>query len=550
MKIIECVPNFSEGNDESIINAITTKIKEVDGVTLLDVDPGKAANRTVVTFVGDPDSVIEAAFRAIKIASKLIDMNNHKGEHPRMGATDVCPLIPIQGVSINECVKYSKMLASKVSKELNIPTYLYEFSASNKNRINLANIREGEFENFSKKISLKEWKPDYGSIKVGKAGVTAIGARNFLIAYNINLNTNNKSVATDIALDIREKGRFRRDENNKILRDKNGTGLRKPGKFKFCKAVGWYIKEYNQAQVSINLTNFKKTSLHKVFDEVRKLARKKGFRVTGSEIVGMVPKQALLDTGIYYLKKQKNAIGIPDIDIIYTAIQSLGLNDISEFNFNKRIIEFINSEDNDCESLDDFINNVSRATPTPGGGSVSALSGALGGSLSSMVANLSISKKGFEKDYNYLNDRSSLTQKSINRLMKLIIEDSNSYDKVIEAIRLPKKNKSDQIKRLKAIENANIYATEIPLQILIESNSIIKNTLDICVHGNPNSISDIAVASELLKSAAYGASYNIRINIKDINSKKRKYFIDKTDYYLKQVDDYYIKIKNHINKIL
>ena len=341
MKLIECVPNISEGRNVEIINQVVDTVKNDKNVHLLDVDSGFDTNRTVITFIGEPHHVINAAFNLIKRSSKLIDMSKHQGEHPRMGATDVCPLIPVRNITIKECVKLSKELAKKVSSNLNIPTYLYEYSAINNERQNLANIRKGEYEGMFEKIKLKEWKPDYGSPSNNiKSGVTAIGAREFLIAYNINLNTYDKKIATDIALDIREAGRAKRDKNGKILRDKNGKILKKPGKLKFCKAVGWYIDEYNQAQVSINLTNYKKTSIHKTFEEVRMQARKRGIRVTGSEIVGLVPLTGLISSGKYYLRKQNRSTALPEEDIINIAIKSLGLSDIETFNIGDKIIDY------------------------------------------------------------------------------------------------------------------------------------------------------------------------------------------------------------------
>ena len=379
MKLIECVPNISEGRDKSIINEIANQVKKVSNVYLLDVDPGFDTNRTVITFVGEPEPVLEAAFLLIKKASELIDMRNHKGEHSRMGSTDVCPLIPVKNVSMQECVDLSKKLAKKVSKDLSIPVFLYENSASNIERVNLANIRKGEYEGMFEKIKQDNWKPDFGkSENNAKNGAIAIGAREFLIAYNINLNTFDKKIATDIALDIREAGRAKRDKNGNIIRDKFGKMLKKPVSLKYCKAVGWYIDEYNQAQVSINLTNYKKTSIFKTFDEVRKEARKRGVRVTGSEIVGLMPLDSLLDCGRHYLKKQKRSTGIPEKDILNIAIQSLGLSDISTFDINEKIIEYrIDEQEKSFKNfkVEELVNLTSMGTPPPGGGSISAFAG-------------------------------------------------------------------------------------------------------------------------------------------------------------------------------
>ena len=554
MKLIECVPNFSEGQDKNIIKQITDSIIQNDNVTLLDVDPGKDTNRTVVTFVGPPDAVIESAFNAIKSASLLIDMSSHKGEHPRMGATDVCPLIPIKGVTIKECIEYSKILAKRVSDELNIPTFLYEYSAKASERKNLANIRKGEYEGMFEKISKPKWKPDFGPAKNNiKSGVTAIGAREFLIAYNVNLNTFDKKIASDIALDVREAGRAKRDSQGKIIRDKDGKIIKVPGTLKHCKAVGWYIDEYKQAQVSINLTNYKKNSIHKTFEEVRKQARKRGVRVTGSEIVGLLPLDALVSSGKYYLKKQKRTTGLPESDLISIAISSLGLNDISIFDHNKKIIEIlINTEKTSFSDmkLKSFINNISRETPTPGGGSVSALSAALGAALTSMVANLTYSKKGYESNRNMHIKRSEICQELLNEAMIMIDEDSRSYDEVINAFRLPKKN-SEEIKiRQKSIYTATKNAAKSPLNILRLANKIIEQTYKITINGNINSISDSGVANDMILASANGAIYNILINIKDLKESDQIKFKNEIDYYYKQVKDYNLKIKNYINSNL
>ena len=552
MKIIECIPNFSEGKNKDIINQIVSEITNTDNVELLDVDAGCSTNRTVVTFAGEPLSVIEAAFNAIKKASELIDMSKHEGTHPRMGATDVCPLVPINNVSMKECIKYSNMLAEKVSEKLNIPIYMYEKSANAKNRINLSNIRSGEYEGMSNKIKQNEWKPDYGTNKINiRSGVTAIGAREFLIAYNVNLNTHDKKKATDIALDIRESGRAKRDKNNKILRDDKGNVIKVPGKLKNCKAVGWYIDEYSLSQVSINLTNYKKTSIHKAFEEVRKQARKRGLRVTGSEIVGLVPKSALIDTGLYYLKKQNKSQGIPENDILDIAIKSLGLNEISEFNINDKIIEkkmLTNDNSLTSFSIRQLMDDVSRATPTPGGGSVSALAGSLGASLASMVSNLTIDKKGYEKHKKLHLNSSKLLQKYKDELLILIDSDSKAYDEVIKSFRMSKKSAFDIKKRDKSIYKATYNAAKIPLKILKLCNNVINETYKVILNGNPNSISDAAVANDLLLAASKGACYNILINISDLSKKDIDYFKNNTDYYFKQIQDTNIQINQFINK--
>ena len=553
MKLIECVPNISEGRDKKVINDIVSTLKNYPNIHLLDVDSGQDTNRTVITFIGSPDDIVNGAFDLINKSLQLIDMSKHSGEHPRMGATDVCPLIPISNVTTKECISYSKKLGERLGKELNIPVYLYEKSSKNKKRSNLADIRSGEYEGFSKKITSKEWKPDYGpQIFHTKFGCIAVGVREFLLAYNINLNTTDRKIATDIALDIRERGRLKRDNDGKIIRNKNGIAERVPGKFKFCKAVGWIIEEYNQAQVSINLTNYKKTSLHKVFQEVRLQARKRGVRVTGSEIVGLIPRKSLLDAGKYYLKLQNRPMGIPEVDIINIAIKSLGLSDISKFNPFDKIIEYKIDDKKYFSNLtfEKLINEFSRPTPTPGGGSAAAMGAALGASLASMVSNLTINKKGYEKHNTYHNTKSINCQKNILELLTLIDDDSKSFDNVISAMKLPKKNKKDIIKRNKNIESATIDAANIPMRVLKLCHLIISDASDISDKCNINSISDIGVSAEFLKAAANSASYNVLINIKDLKSNIIEKYTNDVDYYIKQIEDSYITIINNVNKSL
>ena len=556
MKLIECVPNFSEGRDKGFIDSLKNIVNNHENVFLLDIDPGADTNRTVLTFAGNPDDVIKAAYKLIKFASKSIDMRKHSGEHPRMGATDVCPIVPIEGVSMKDCINYSKKLAKKVASDLSIPVYLYENSATKNDRKNLSNIRKGEYEGMHAKINEKNWKPDYGPVEFNtKSGCTAIGAREFLIAYNINLNTKDKKLATDIALDIREAGRLKRDKNGVILRDKNGIGLKKPGKLKFCKAVGWYIDEYNQAQVSINLTNFKKTNIHKTFEEVRLQARKRGLRVTGSEIVGLVPKKAIIDAGNYYLKKQKRSQGIPENDIINIAIKSLGLNEIEIFNPKNKIIEFsIDTKEKLTDlSLSNFLDEVSRDSFAPGGGSVAALSASLGASLTAMVSNLTFSNKKYLKHKDFHLKSSIVSQKHKSELLNAINNDTDSYNEIIKARRLPKKSKKEALYRDEEILKATLNATEVPFKILKTCTSAIQHTYDVSLKSNINSISDIAVASQMLKSAAKGAYYNVLINLNDLPNKYHKHYLETSDYYLKQIDDFHHKIieysRNHlINK--
>ena len=468
-KIIECVPNFSEGRSVEIIDQITSEIQSVANVKLLDVDMGHDTNRTVVTFAGEPDSVSYAAFKAIQKATLLINMANHNGAHPRMGATDVCPIIPVANISIEECIKISRNLARKVGEELDIPVYLYEHSARHDYRKNLANIRSGEYEGFKNKIKEEKWFPDFGPKKYNsRSGVTAIGVRDFLIAFNVNLNTANKRIASDIALDIREQGRAKRDSNNKIIRDDKGVMIKVPGTLKNVKAVGWYIDEYKQAQVSMNLIDYKKTPMHEAFEEVCKQATKRGLRVTGSEIVGLVPKKAILDSGKYFLKKQKSSVAIPEKDIIANSIQSLGLNDLSVFDNEKTIIEeALNLSKKSFKdfSIGEFIDEVSRNTPTPGGGSVSALAGSLSASLALMALNLSYTSK--------IEDSGLKLSEIKYNLLSLVDKDSEAFDKVMQAFSMPKKTNLDRKNRNDEIENAYKNAVITPMLILEESSKIL-----------------------------------------------------------------------------
>tara|TARA_B100000131_G_scaffold279322_1_gene284402 strand:+ start:133 stop:1773 length:1641 start_codon:yes stop_codon:yes gene_type:complete len=522
-KIIECVPNFSEGRSKEIIDQITNEIKSVDNVELLDVDMGYDTNRTVVTFAGEPNAVSSAAFKAIKKASMLIDMKKHSGAHPRMGAVDVCPIIPVKNISIKECIEISKELSEKVAKTLKIPIYLYEYSASDEIRKNLANIRSGEYEGLRSKLKDKKWLPDYGPTQFNaKSGATAIGVRDFLIAFNVNLNTSDKRIASDIALDIREKGRAKRDSNNKIIRDKNGKMVKVPGTLKSVKAVGWYIDEYKQAQVSMNLTNYKITSIHKAFEEVRNQANKRGVRVTGSEIVGLVPKESILSSGEYFLKKQNGSISIPEQDIIKNAIQSLGLNDLTKFSSKKSIIEEALGKKQETFSnfkLNNFIDEVSRKSPTPGGGSISALAGSISSSLSMMALNLSYSKQ-MEKDGVFLRQMKD-------DLLHLIDEDAKAFDQVMKAYSLPKKTDVDKKIRYKAIEKAYMDAVSTPMLILKKSSGVLYTISKIYKNINPNCISDLGVAIELASASVNGAIMNIRINLCEIKSKSYKKKINK-----------------------
>jgi len=526
-RLIECVPNFSEGRDENIIKSITSVIETVEGIKLLDVDPGKATNRTVVTFVGNPDNVIEAAFLAIKKASELIDMSKHSGEHPRMGATDVCPLIPISNISIEETVEYAKKLAKRVAEEINIPTYLYEEAASKPERKNLSTIRSGEYEGLAKKLQNPEWMPDFGqAVFNAKSGATVIGVRDFLIAYNVNLNTKSTKKANAIAFDVREQGRIKRigdPVTGEIVKDENGNSVREPGSLKFVKAIGWFIKEFDIAQISMNLTDYKTTPVHIAFDEVVKKADQRGIRVTGSEIVGMVPLKVMLDAGIHYLKKQDRSYGVSEKELIHIAVKSLGLDELYPFEPNKKIIEYALNNQNDSPlinmTLKDFADETASESPAPGGGSISAFLGVLAFSLTSMVANLSANKRGWENKIAEMSECAYQSQQIKDRLLKLVDEDTKSFNQVMSAMALPKSTDIEKELRDKAIESSNKYAAEVPfkvMQTIFESLKLIKQMVEF---GNPNSITDAGVAALCAKSGIIGAFLNVKINVSGINDK-------------------------------
>ena len=518
-QLIECVPNFSEGSDMSIIKQITNEIESVEGVRLLDVDPGKATNRTVVTFVGEPISVIEAAFRAIKKAAELIDMRKHTGEHPRMGATDVCPLIPVANISMEETAEWSKKLGERVGNELAIPVYLYEAAQKNPERKNLSIIRAGEYEGFSKKILLSEWAPDFGkAIFNAKSGATVIGARDFLVAYNINLNTTSTRRANAIAFDVRESGR-------KIQNEK-GEEIVQPGTLKSVKAIGWFIEEYGVAQISMNLTNVNITPIHIAFDEVCKKANERGVRVTGSELVGLIPLKSLLDAGRHFLEKQQRSVGVSEKELIHIAVKSLGLDELSEFIPEKKIIEYLLNEEKQDKlvnlSLQEFANETASESPAPGGGSIAAYMGSLGISLATMVANLSAHKKGWDKRWKEFSAWAEKGQKIKDELLYLVDEDTRAFNKIMEAFSLPKSSEQEVKFRSEAIQNATKYATEVPLKTMILAYSsfpIIKAMAEI---GNPNSISDAGVGALCARSAVIGAYMNVRINASELKDEAFK----------------------------
>ena len=525
-QIIECVPNFSEGRNQEIINEISEAISNTKGVHLLNVDPGQATNRTVMTFVGNPDSVISAAFNAIKTASEKIDMSKHSGEHPRFGAIDVCPLIPVSNITFDELVPYAEKLAKKVSEELNIPIYLYEHAAREDKRRNLANVRSGEYEGLNKKINSKEWKPDFGNSFNKKSGATAIGVRDFLIAYNINLNTKSTRLANAIAFDVREKGRIKRKGHpviGEIVYDKDGNPETIPGSLKHVKAIGWYIEEFGIAQISMNLTNITETPIHTVFEEVVKKANARGASVTGSELVGLIPLKSMIDAGKYFLKKQNRSVGIPEEDIIKIAIESLGLNQVKAFDPTKNIIEYyldkITNKNGKLIDLSSrsFSDEVSRETPAPGGGSVSSYVGALGTSLAGMVANLSCNTRGWENKVEIFSEKAHDINQLRENLLSLVDEDAHSFNSIMEAYKLPKDSEENKRIRSKAIKDATLYAAQIPLNIMIESYKSYEIIEFLANEGNQNSLSDSGVACLCVHTAIHGAYLNVRINLKDVS---------------------------------
>lgn len=523
MRLIECVPNFSEGRDKKTLDAIAASISAVNNITLLDVDPGAETNRTVFTFVGAPEDVVEAAFQAIKTAGELIDMSQHKGTHARMGATDVCPLIPISGVTVEECIEFSKQLGKRVGDELGIPVYLYEQSASKPEWQNLAEVRKGEYEALPKKMEDPKWKPDFGPHKFNaKSGATAIGVREFLIAYNINLNTRDKAKAHDIALDIRERGRFARDEDGKIIRDKDGKIVRQAGIFEECKAVGWYIDEYDRAQISINLTNYKITPVHEVLDKVRELALAKGIFVTGSELVGLTPKAALIDAGKYYLKKMGESTGISERKIMETAVKSMGLDDLGDFDLDKKVIEYaIADKDNLVNmTITNFVDELSSDSPAPGGGSVAAVCAAMSGALSSMVTNLTVDKKGYEDVQEKAKEYAEAGQSIKERALSAIDEDTQAFYTMLDAMRLPRKSDEEKALRDKAIEDATKQATMIPVKTLEICWDAVQLSEKVAAIGNASAISDAGVAAITANAGAKSAFLNVQINMPGIEDEK------------------------------
>lgn len=530
-QLIECVPNISEGCDLKKIKTIADSVKTVEGVKLLDIDPGKATNRTVITFVGEPAQVIEAAFRLIQKAAELIDMSKQTGEHPRFGATDVCPLVPIANISMKETAEYAHQLGKRVGEELGISGYYYENAASSKERENLATVRSGEYEGLKEKISNPNWRPDFGPTKYNpqiiSSGVTAIAARDFLIAYNVNLNSTSTRRANAIAFDIREAGRIKREGNpvtGKKILDSNGEPQRIPGKLKAVKGIGWFIEEYGIAQISYNLTNISITSMHEAFYETSIAATERGLRVTGSELVGLVPLKAMIAAANFYLKKQKRSTGISEYEKIKIAIKSLGLDDLKPFNPQERIIEYVMNSSTDKKLVDLSVSNFAEETASesmaPGGGSIAAYVGALGVSLGTMVANLSAHKPGWDAQWEYFSNWAEKGQAFKNELLFLVDEDTNAFNKIIEGFRLPKTNHKEIEIRDKAIEEATKYATEIPLKVMETAYQSTEVLLEMMKKGLQNSLSDGGVGVLCAKTAVTGAYFNVRMNAKDIKDRK------------------------------
>ncbi len=522
-KLIECVPNFSEGRDLTIIKQITDVIESVEGVKLLDVDPGAATNRTVVTFVGEPEPVQEAAFLAIKKASELIDMRYHHGEHPRMGATDVCPIVPIAGVTMDDCVEYARAIAKRVGEELAIPVFCYENAAYTPERRNLAVCRQGEYEGLAKRFA-EGVRPDAGpceySESVARTGATAVGARDFLIAINYNLNTTSTRRANSIAFDVREKGRKKREGDpitGPVVKDENGKIVWVPGTLKGCKAIGWFIEEYGIAQVSMNVTDINATPVHVAFDEVCAKANARGIRVTGSEIVGLIPKKVLIDAGKYFLAKQTRSCGIPEGDIINIAVKSMGLDDLKPFNPREKVIEYILEDESKTKKLVDltctgFAEETSRESAAPGGGSISAYMGALGAALGAMVANLSSHKQGWDSrcaEFSAWAEKGSDLQYE---LLHLVDEDTAAFNKIMDALTLPKKTDEEKAARAAAMQAATLYATQVPLRTMKAAYKVFEVVEAMAAEGNPNSVSDAGVGALAARSAVLGAFLNVRIN--------------------------------------
>ena len=531
-QIIECVPNISEGRNKAIIKQVTDEIERVKGVKLLDVDPGEATNRTVITFVGAPDAVLEAAFQCVKKAAQLIDMRHHHGAHPRMGATDVCPLIPVSGITLEECAVLARKLAERIANELQIPCYCYEAAARTPERRNLAICRKGEYEGLAERMTVEAEAPDFGARPwdegVARTGCTAVGARDFLIATNFNLNTTSTRRANAIAFDVREKGRPKREGGSPVgkpMKDENGRTIMIPGTLKGTKAIGWFIDEYGIAQVSMNITNINVTPLHVAFDEVCRCAQNRGIRVTGTEIVGLIPKRTLIDAGKYFLRKQNRSTGIPEEDILQIAIKSMGLDDLKEFNPREKVIEYLLEDENKSKKLIDltvkgFADETSRESPAPGGGTISAYMGALGAALGTMVANLSSHKAGWDARWEEFSNWADKGQKIQAELMTLVDEDTEAFNRIMEAFGLPKKTEEEKAARSAAIQAATLFATQVPLHTMQASFKVFELCKAMAEEGNPNSVSDAGVGVLAARAAVLGAGLNVKINASGLKDRE------------------------------
>jgi glutamate formiminotransferase/formiminotetrahydrofolate cyclodeaminase len=526
-KLIECVPNFSEGRDLTIIKQITDEIEKIDGISLLDVDPGHATNRTVVTFVGEPEDVIEAAFQAVKKASELIDMQSHKGAHPRFGATDVCPLVPVSNITMEETVEFAHQLAKRIGEELNFGVYCYENAAMKPERRNLANCRAGEYEGLRDKLAKAEWKPDFGPSEFNpRSGVTAVGARDFLVAINYNLNTTSTRRANAVAFDVREKGRAKTEDGTptgKKVKDDAGNIVWIPGTLKGTKAIGWFIDEYGIAQVSMNITNINETPVHVAFDEVAEKARLRGLRLSGAELVGLIPLKAMTEAGKYYLRKQNRSVGVSESELIKIAIKSMGLDDLYEFKPEEKIIEYLIADKNSNKLIDmklsAFADETASESPAPGGGSVSAYVASMGIALGTMVANLSSHKRGWDDRWEEFSDWAEKGQEYMKKLVAYVDEDTNAFNKIMDAFKLPKASEQEKKQRQHAIEDATKYAIEVPFTVMetaFASMEVIKAMAEI---GNPNSASDAGVGTLCACMAVKGAYLNVKINSGDLNDK-------------------------------
>ncbi len=554
-QLIECVPNFSEGRDMNLIKQITDEIESVEGAKLLDVDPGKATNRTVVTFVGSPEAVIEAAFRAVKMAARLIDMSKHKGEHPRFGATDVCPLVPVAGISMEETAEYARKLAQRIGSELEYPVYCYESAALSDQRKNLADVRSGEYEGLKEKLADPDWKPDFGPAEFNsRAGATAVGARDFLVAYNINLNTTSTRRANAIAFDVRERGRAKRKGdplNGEIVRDGNGNPVMIPGSLKSVKAIGWYIEEYGVAQISMNLTNISITPVHVAFDEVFNRAEARGVRVSGSELVGLIPLKAMLDAGRYFLRKQRRSVGVSDGELIKIAVKSMGLDDLYPFKPEEKIIEYMMDTDQAASlvrmSVKDFMEETASESPAPGGGSISACMGSLGMALGTMVANLSSHKRGWEERWEEFSDWADRGKVIQEELLTLVDEDTMAFNKIMDAFALPKNTEDEQRLRKAAIEEATKNAILVPYRVMQTATRAMDVLRAMAESGNPNSVSDAGVGALAIRSSVMGAFLNVKINAGNLEDKT---FIDKILKEAKKLEESVCRKEAEILKIV